>query len=993
MAVQPIRLFGDPVLRTPAGRVTDFDKELRKLVKDLTETMLDAPGAGLAAPQIGVGLRVFTYYVDDVARPPDQPEPRPVRGAAGRRGGLPVASRAGLRHQARDARRRQGLGTCTASRSSSRAPSCWPAASSTRPTTSTGSCSSTGSTPRPASPRMKAIREAEWFGAAGARRTGQPAPAVRRGGRSRVRLVFAGTPEAALPSLDALLASAPRGRRGAHPPRRARRPRVGELVASPGRRSGADAAGIEVLQPAAPRDDRLPRAARGARARLLPGRGVRRARAPCRAGRPPARLGQPALLAAARLARRRPGAARDHGTATTSPGRRRSCSRRASTPARSTAWSPRPIRPADTSRRPAGPARRLRRRTCSSRPSTGIEAGAARRPRRSPPRASSSRPRSPSTTRGSTGTARGYASTGRSAPAPPRPAPGRLLGGERLKLGPVAAGRPTTRPLPPGELAVGQDARSASAPAPTPVALGEVQPPGKKPMAAADWARGVRLAERRLLECPTPPTRSVTADRERARRPPHAPPGARRSGGRTDAAPTRPASPPSTCCARSTSGRVRQPDAARLLRDAGLDGRDAAFATELAYGTLRGAGARYDAVSPRASTGRWTQVDPPVLDVLRLGAHQLLDLGSRRTPPSATTVELARRSSAASAVPVRQRGAAPGRRARPRRRGSSWSRPTPSDDPIGHLAVVRSHPDWIVSRAARRAGRRRQAGLGRARGPARRRQRARPWSPWSRAPGWSTRRGAARGPRRPSPAAGRRTPSASTTASPGRARSGTRRPGRRAGRGQPARRAGPGRGAARRARRALARPVRRPRRQGRAARRPLAAGAAGTLPAAEPRAAPRRARRAGRGRRRRTSRCSSPTARDAAVAGRVVRPGAGRRAVHRARRAAPPARGPLAPAARRRGRPRGAAAGAAGGGAGGRPPRRRRRRTPPARRTWPRRWRSSTTAVAAGTTSSGRTPDRCCPASPRSAPGPTSSCGRTGHGTDAMYLALLRRTG
>ncbi|TDB97683.1 peptide deformylase [Actinomadura sp. 7K534] len=65
MAVKPIRLFGDPVLRTPAEPVKDFDKELRQLVKDLTDTMIDAPGAGLAAPQLGVGLRVFTYYVDD----------------------------------------------------------------------------------------------------------------------------------------------------------------------------------------------------------------------------------------------------------------------------------------------------------------------------------------------------------------------------------------------------------------------------------------------------------------------------------------------------------------------------------------------------------------------------------------------------------------------------------------------------------------------------------------------------------------------------------------------------------------------------------------------------------------------------------------------------------------------------------------------------------------------------------------------------------------
>jgi len=64
VSVQPIRLFGDPVLRMTAQPVTTFDKELRNLVTDLTETMRNAPGAGLAAPQIGVSLRVFTYYVD-----------------------------------------------------------------------------------------------------------------------------------------------------------------------------------------------------------------------------------------------------------------------------------------------------------------------------------------------------------------------------------------------------------------------------------------------------------------------------------------------------------------------------------------------------------------------------------------------------------------------------------------------------------------------------------------------------------------------------------------------------------------------------------------------------------------------------------------------------------------------------------------------------------------------------------------------------------------
>ena len=64
MAIQPIRLFGDPILRQQAVEVVDFDKELRRLVEDLTDTMLGAPGAGLAAPQIGVGLRVFTWNVE-----------------------------------------------------------------------------------------------------------------------------------------------------------------------------------------------------------------------------------------------------------------------------------------------------------------------------------------------------------------------------------------------------------------------------------------------------------------------------------------------------------------------------------------------------------------------------------------------------------------------------------------------------------------------------------------------------------------------------------------------------------------------------------------------------------------------------------------------------------------------------------------------------------------------------------------------------------------
>jgi peptide deformylase len=65
MSIRPIRLFGDPVLSTAAEPVTDFDKQLRNLVKDLRQTLDDAQGAGLAAPQIGVGLRVFAYAVGE----------------------------------------------------------------------------------------------------------------------------------------------------------------------------------------------------------------------------------------------------------------------------------------------------------------------------------------------------------------------------------------------------------------------------------------------------------------------------------------------------------------------------------------------------------------------------------------------------------------------------------------------------------------------------------------------------------------------------------------------------------------------------------------------------------------------------------------------------------------------------------------------------------------------------------------------------------------
>ena len=66
MTVRPIRVFGDPVLRTPADPVTDFDAQLRELVRDLEDTVREPGRAGVAGPQIGVSLRVFSYNVDGV---------------------------------------------------------------------------------------------------------------------------------------------------------------------------------------------------------------------------------------------------------------------------------------------------------------------------------------------------------------------------------------------------------------------------------------------------------------------------------------------------------------------------------------------------------------------------------------------------------------------------------------------------------------------------------------------------------------------------------------------------------------------------------------------------------------------------------------------------------------------------------------------------------------------------------------------------------------
>ena len=180
------------------------------------------------------------------------------------------------------------------------------------------------------------------------------------------------------------------------------------------------------------------------------------------------------------------------------------------------------------------------------------------------------------------------------------------------------------------------------------------RPSGKRRMAAAcDWVRGLHPAGLR---------RSLLADianaarhRDRASRP-----------GSCAACPTRPAA--SLCDVllavsdRDAYANLLLPSAHAQRR---LTGRDAALATELCYGTLRGQGS-YDAILGVCSD-RGSGVDPPVREVLRLGVHQLLATRIAAHAAVATSVDLAKDVAGHAAGRVRQRRAAPGRHPGPRR--------------------------------------------------------------------------------------------------------------------------------------------------------------------------------------------------------------------------------------------------------------------------------------------------------------------------------------
>ncbi len=135
----------------------------------------------------------------------------------------------------------------------------------------------------------------------------------------------------------------------------------------------------------------------------------------------------------------------------------------------------------------------------------------------------------------------------------------------------------------------------------------------------------------------------------------------------------------------------------RLLREHRVTGRDAALATEIAYGALRTEG-QLDAIIASAANRAMPRIDPPVRDCLRLGAYQLLHT---RIPPHAavaTTVDLARAVAPAAAGFAN----AVLRRLAELDLDAWLARVLPerAADPVAHLALRHAHPQWIVRAVA-----------------------------------------------------------------------------------------------------------------------------------------------------------------------------------------------------------------------------------------------------------------------------------------------------
>ncbi|WP_370332157.1 RsmB/NOP family class I SAM-dependent RNA methyltransferase, partial [Mycolicibacterium hippocampi] len=131
-----------------------------------------------------------------------------------------------------------------------------------------------------------------------------------------------------------------------------------------------------------------------------------------------------------------------------------------------------------------------------------------------------------------------------------------------------------------------------------------------------------------------------------------------------------------------------------MLRERGLHGRDAAFATELTYGTCRTRGL-LDAVIAHAAGRPIDRIDPVLLDLLRLGSYQLLRTRVEQHAAVSTTVE-----QAGIEFDTARAGFVNGvLRTIARRDEASWVdelAPPMSADPVGHLAFVHAHPRWIA---------------------------------------------------------------------------------------------------------------------------------------------------------------------------------------------------------------------------------------------------------------------------------------------------------
>jgi hypothetical protein len=144
MSVRPIVTLGDPRLRLKGEPVDSFGKYLHELLDDLTQTMRDAPGVGLAAPQIGVALQACVVEVEDTLH--ELVNPRIVR-STGDDTDLEAVSRSPATSPMSRAARRSGSSPRTARAANTRSPAagCSGARCSMSSTTSMASCTSTTS--------------------------------------------------------------------------------------------------------------------------------------------------------------------------------------------------------------------------------------------------------------------------------------------------------------------------------------------------------------------------------------------------------------------------------------------------------------------------------------------------------------------------------------------------------------------------------------------------------------------------------------------------------------------------------------------------------------------------------------------------------------------------------------------------------------------------------------------------------------------------------